>query len=124
MKYPRYYYNERPMITFDDWKEECHSYAKSNGFWDEFYDTIKQDQRKEFAVKLALVVSEIAEVIEELRIPEVDKQKVGEEVGDIFIRLFDLAKAMEVYYKIDIEELMEQKKFSNKERPYKHGKAF
>lgn len=110
-------------MDFQEWKKICHEYAQGNGFWEEYYKK-SQEERQIFALKLLLIITEAAEVVEELRQNVINKQNVGEEVGDIFIRLFDLVVPLEKTYGIDIEKLMEEKHKKNQGRPRLHGKAF
>ena len=123
-------------MTFNEWKLESYDYSYNAGFWDNFEIKTKplvgtelnmeanQNIREEFVIKLALVITEVSEAIEELRKKDVDSSKFGEELGDIFIRMFDLAYKVEKTYGISIEGLMEKKRIGNKSRGHKHGKAF
>jgi NTP pyrophosphatase (non-canonical NTP hydrolase) len=68
--------------------------------------------------KLLLVVTEIAEATEALRVH--DRAGVREEIADTIIRLLDISGALG----IDIAEEIARKLTINQLRPFKHGKAF
>ena len=86
----------------------CHDIARSKGFW---------DQERNIGEALMLIVTEIAEAMEAYR--HQDDENFREELADTFIRLCDLCAGL----KIDIEEEIRKKSETNKNRPYKHGKA-
>lgn len=69
-------------------------------------------------VKLALVITEASEAIEAVRAKVVDEDNFREEIADTFIRLFDLAGAMDIDLTYEISEKMQ----ANCGRPKLHGK--
>lgn len=107
--------------------KEITTWASEKGFWDkpaamgEAAGWIEQHQK---ATKIALVHSELSELLEEIRKPA-PTQLAGftneeEEVADTLIRLLDYAG----HYKLDIAGAVAAKMEVNLGRPHKHGKAF
>ena len=88
------------------------------------------DQPVNFATRLMLVVSELAEAMEEERAGNDittttvtvsgKPEGIPSELADAIIRIGDLAG----YYGIDLEEAVIQKMKYNAGRPYKHGKKY
>lgn len=113
--------------------EVCKGNAE-RGFWDAMNDATERGD--EVAVnalmveKLALVVSEVSEAIEELRAGyDVDEayyredgkpEGVPSELADVVIRVFDFAG----YFGVDLEYAIKTKLEFNATRGMKHGKAF
>ena len=97
--------------------QECHSLAKSNGFWDE---------EPNVGEKIALMHSELSECLESLRkgdreddhLPQFQNSVV--ELADVIIRIFDFAG----YYNLPLAEAILAKHAFNKSRPFRHGKNF
>lgn len=82
---------------------------------------VKIDKCNAIATRLMLIVSEVSEVseaLEGIRKDNIDNFK--EELADIVIRVADLAGGLD----IDLEKEIKNKMKKNKNRPYKHGKAF
>ena len=96
-----------------------HETAKEKGFWDgEFsYDKVGN--------KLALVHSEVTEVLEAIR-KDQGSEKVVEEMADVIIRLLDIYAAMRNENKVEhsLDEVLENKMNINKDRPRLHGNLF
>lgn len=121
---------------------EAHENSKAKGFYDD-------EDGKNIALKQLLIISEIAEGCEALRINKrfdseanpwsikaVDaiedqhlfenvfkvhvKDTFEDELADAIIRILDLA----AYQNIDIENHVALKMRYNSTRPYKHGKKF
>lgn len=96
-----------------------HEIAREKGFWDGEYSHDKVGN------KLALVHSEVTEVLEAIRKSQ-GSEKVVEEMADVIIRLLDIYAAMrneeEVLHSLD--EILEKKININKERARLHGNLF
>lgn len=96
-----------------------HESARQKGFWDGEYTNDK------IGNKLALVHSEVTEVLEAIRKSK-GSAKIVEEIADIVIRILDVYAAMrneeEVIHSLD--EILENKINKNKERPRLHGNLF
>ena len=96
-----------------------HETAKEKGFWDGEYSHDKVGN------KLALVHSEVTEVLEAIRKSQ-GSEKVVEEMADVIIRLLDVYAAMRNEEQIlhSLDEVLEAKINKNKERPRLHGNLF
>jgi NTP pyrophosphatase (non-canonical NTP hydrolase) len=101
---------------FDHLANEIHPTNVEKGFWD---DPVMMDK---YAAKLALIHSEVTEVLEALRKSQ-GSDKVTEEFADILIRTFDLYGTLVDAGEADpgLHEVMFNKMKANKERPAKHG---
>ncbi|AJE09840.1 MazG nucleotide pyrophosphohydrolase domain-containing protein [Clostridium botulinum] len=111
--------------------KDAHKNAIDHGFWEEEKNILTKMCVKEFedeeikAVKrafmcqrLMLIVSEVSEAVNALR--KDDKENYAEELADIILRTSDTALGDTV----DIEKEIKKKMKKNRNRPYKHGKAF
>jgi NTP pyrophosphatase (non-canonical NTP hydrolase) len=96
-----------------------HETAREKGFWDGEYSYDKVGN------KLALVHSEVTEVLEAIRKSKGSEQVV-EEMADVIIRLLDVYAAMRNEEQIlhSLDEVLEAKINKNKERPRLHGNLF
>ena len=96
-----------------------HEIAREKGFWDGEYSHDK------IGNKLALVHSEVTEVLEAIRKSKGSEQVV-EEMADVIIRLLDVYAAMRNEEQIlhSLDEVLEAKINKNKERPRLHGNVF
>jgi NTP pyrophosphatase (non-canonical NTP hydrolase) len=96
-----------------------HETAIEKGFWD---GTISYDK---VGNKLALVHSEVTEVLEAIRKSK-GSENVVEEIADVIIRLLDVYAAMRNEEQIlhSLDEVLEKKININKERPRLHGNLF
>lgn len=110
------------MITdygIDALAATLHQTAVEKGFWD---GEITHDK---IGNKLALVHSEVTEVLEAIRKSK-GSEAVVEEMADIVIRLLDLYAAMRDENMIEdsFDEILNKKLNINKERPRLHGNLF
>ena len=96
-----------------------HETAKEKGFWDGDYTHDKVGN------KLALVHSEVTEVLEAIRKSH-GSEKVVEEIADVIIRLLDVYAAMRNEEAVlhSLDEILHKKMEKNKIRPALHGNLF
>lgn len=96
-----------------------HENAVEKGFWEEETTPVQ------IGNKLALVHSEVTEVLEALRKSK-GSHAITEEVADVLIRLLDLYAAMRNagYIEHSLEEVLDEKIAKNKLRPTLHGNLF
>jgi NTP pyrophosphatase (non-canonical NTP hydrolase) len=96
-----------------------HETAIEKGFWDGEYSNDK------IGNKLALVHSEVTEVLEAIRKSK-GSEEVVEEMADVIIRLLDIYAAMmnEGSVTHSLDEILDKKININKERPRLHGNLF
>ena len=96
-----------------------HETAREKGFWDGTYSHDKVGN------KLALVHSEVTEVLEAIR-KNHGSEKVVEEMADVIIRLLDIYAAMrnEEAVMHSLDEILQKKMNINKERQRLHGNLF
>jgi NTP pyrophosphatase (non-canonical NTP hydrolase) len=99
--------------------ELTHDTAKEKGFWDGEYNYDK------IGNKLALVHSEVTEVLEAIR---KDKGQVAivEEMSDVIIRLLDIYQAMKEHgdITVSLEKILRDKMKKNRDREKLHGNKF
>ena len=99
--------------------KDVHKIAIEKGFWDGEYNYDK------IGNKLALVHSEVTEVLEAIR-KDKGSGAIVEEMADIIIRLIDVYQAMcdsgEILHSLD--EVIFQKIEKNKTREQLHGNKF
>lgn len=107
------------QMTLSKLANSFHEVAVSKGFWDGEYSYDKVGN------KLALVHSEVTEVLEAIR-KNKGSQEIVEEMSDVIIRLLDLYAAMKDHGDIthDIDSIMEEKNNINKQRAKLHGNKF
>jgi NTP pyrophosphatase (non-canonical NTP hydrolase) len=96
-----------------------HETAIEKGFWDGEYSNDK------IGNKLALVHSEVTEVLEAIRKSK-GSEHIVEEIADILIRTLDVYAAMrnENVVVDSLDEILNKKININKDRPRLHGNLF
>ena len=96
-----------------------HETAVEKGFWDGEYTHDKVGN------KLALVHSEVTEVLEAIRKSH-GSEKVVEEMADVIIRLLDVYAAMRNEEAVihSLDEILQKKMDINKDRQRLHGNLF
>jgi len=99
-----------------DLAHDLNKTSVSKGFWTE------PEMMDKYVAKLALISSEVTEVLEALRKNQ-GKNKVTEEFADIIIRTLDLyAVLVDAGLAADgLDEVLELKAEANKARPALHG---
>jgi NTP pyrophosphatase (non-canonical NTP hydrolase) len=113
------------MTYLNNLAHDLHSTAKKKGFWAKVYKHSENAPLQDIdfmLAKLALVHSEVSEVLEAMR-KQQGEEKIVEELVDIFIRLMDFyagAKATG-WVTSSFDEILEKKVGINKERPPMHG---
>lgn len=109
-------------MNLDELADALHATATAKGFWDNY-----DDAPNEFiCTKLALIHSEVTEVLEAIRKSKTEKE-VMDEFADILIRTLDLYAGMnERWFKEQqsIQFAMNQKRNVNSNRPKLHGNKF
>ena len=101
--------------------QESNSTAREKGWWDEWDDARQNPRRTNnlLATKLFLAASELVEAMENLRCNGTPDH-LAEELADAMIRIADFAGQMD----LDLEDALVKKMEKNKNRLYRHGKAF
>lgn len=118
------------MTLLNDLAQTIHETSLSKGFWDKVYDhrflgKKRPEPKKDIdfmLAKLALVHSEVSEVLEAMR-KQMDEEKVVEEIADVLIRLLDFYQGAKTcgWVTSSLDEVYEKKMAKNKERPKMHG---
>ena len=105
------------------WADAIHENATLHGWWDDA--ATPEEKHKLIPEKLLLVITELAEAVEDYRVQRMDTyigaggkpEGFWVEVADAVIRVLDLAGA----HKVDLEHIIELKHEYNKTRPMRHG---
>ena len=103
-------------MNLDELAVSLHETSVEKGFWDE-------EVNIHFLLsKLALVHSEISEILEALR-KQMSEEKIVEECVDVFIRLMDWYEGARNagFVSSSFDEILVKKSSINKNRERKHG---
>jgi NTP pyrophosphatase (non-canonical NTP hydrolase) len=120
------------MPTLKKLMKEAHQTAIDKGWW-----SLQSDGDRNFPEQLALMHSELSEVLEEFRKYGLDKEQfiydtittyangfkhskpdgIAAEFADLLIRVFDTCEK----YEIPLEKALKVKMAYNKKRPFRHG---
>lgn len=104
------------MMTINQTQKTVHEIAKEHGFWSNL----------NVPEKLMLMVSELAEALEEyrngypitqIRVIDGKPEGVPVELADCVIRILDFCE----FFKIDLEDALARKIQYNRTRPFRHG---
>lgn len=104
--------------SLNDYRDWCHEIARSMGRYD-------GPLERNIGEQLMLVVTEVAEAMEDLRDGKMalSYDENGKptgfpiEIADVMIRLFDLSG----YLRIDLDDAVDTKIAFNETRPHRHG---
>lgn len=107
-------------MNLNEWRDKCWDLAERKGFHEE-----RECSRDDTLVRLCLIHSEVSEVVQVVKREWVDGDlqsqitfgKFGEEIADVFIRLFDLAGCCG----LDIEYFVKAKMNKNELRNKYYG---
>lgn len=109
------------MDSLDEGARQIHKIALDKGFWDGYRPI---DSFPFYAYKLAMINSEVTEVLEAIRKDQGDEQVVLE-IADIIIRTLDFYQGLKTTGEIgpehSLDDLIGKKILVNQERPQKHG---
>lgn len=111
-------------MNLDNLAKEIHKNATEKGFWDYMYSNAEPvgDTFIFFSKQLAMIHSEVTEVLEALR-KQKGKDEVVEELADILIRVLDLYEGLRMRGEVNasLEDTLTKKININTERPKMHG---
>jgi len=102
---------------------EIHDMAIAKGFYDAWPETTDPQYPAAVLAKLALVHSEVSEILEAYR-KQAGSEAVLTEFADVFIRMYDVLVQLyndDVVDHIDIDKVIRAKVATNATRPAMHG---
>jgi NTP pyrophosphatase (non-canonical NTP hydrolase) len=110
-------------VNLEELAYAIHSNAIDKGFWEPLYNMEEEDKIIFYLKQLAMVHSEVSEVLEAIR-KEKGEYAVVEEMADVLIRLLDLWCGMKRNGVIEntlLTTVLLEKINKNVERPKMHG---
>ena len=102
-------------MDFDRLKQLVFKHYYQKGFFQE----MNEHGRFGDITELALINTEVAEAIEEIRQKEINKDHLTEECADIVIRVMNFCNR----HNIDLQKAIINKNDINEKREFRHGKA-
>ena len=110
------------LNDMDDLAHTLHAHAKRQGFYEPYEHMDDADHVVFYLKQLAMVHSEVTEVLEAIRKEQGD-DKVVEELADIIIRVLDFWAFLNEsgYTKNSLSNALNLKVESNKQREWRHG---
>jgi hypothetical protein len=109
------------MTSLETLAKQVHEITVNKGFWDGFHEL---EPFPFYAYKLAMINSEVTEVLEAIRKDKGDEEVVLE-IVDILIRVLDLYEGLKNTKEIedtwDLDAMMAKKIVVNQARPERHG---
>lgn len=110
------------LKDMDDLSHTLHAQAKEKGFYHPYENMNKEDYVVFYLKQLAMVHSEVSEVLEAIR-KEKGDDVVVEELADIIIRVLDFWAflSMTQYTNKSLAKAVVDKMEKNRERPAMHG---
>lgn len=111
------------MTNLDQLANSLHETAREKGFWDPSHK-MEGELFVFYAKQLAMVHSEVTEVLEAIR-KDKGQDQVVEEMADIIIRVLDLYAGMKRNGDVldSLDEVLKTKADFNSTRPKMHGVA-
>jgi NTP pyrophosphatase (non-canonical NTP hydrolase) len=110
------------LADLDDLAHTLHANAKRQGFYEPYEHMDEADHVVFYLKQLAMVHSEVTEVLEAIRKEQGD-DKVVEEIADIIVRCLDFWAFLNEtgYTKRSLSDALNKKMEMNKKREWRHG---
>jgi len=110
------------LNDMDDLAHTLHAHAKRQGFYEPYEHMDDADHVVFYLKQLAMVHSEVTEVLEAIRKEQGD-DKVVEELADILIRVLDFWAFLNEtgYTRNSLSNALNLKVEANKQREWRHG---
>lgn len=110
------------LRDMNDLAHSLHAISKKKGFYDPYYNMDESDHVVFYLKQLAMIHSEVSEVLEAIR-KEKGHDIVVEELADIIIRVLDFWAFLSQtrYTNVSLADAVIEKMEKNIERPKMHG---